>query len=620
MHSQAWPGRVSRWAAALLGLGLLALSAGTAQAQNIPQPEEAFRPSAEAAGADRVRITWDITDETYLYRSKLDVQALGPDGVKVTDLQIPSGKKKYDETFGKEMQVFRDSVSVVAVLQRPPEGEVDVTLQASYQGCADAGVCYPPQRTDFEVGLPAPSSAEAAELGSGAESSAGSGSTAGVPASEQTRFANALESGGLLAVGVFFLAGLGLALTPCVFPMIPILSGIIVGQGGEAGMTKRRAFTLSLAYVLGLAVTYAILGVIAGATGAYIQAALQNPWVIGTFAAVFVALALSMFGFYEIQMPSSIQTRIQEKQQTGSGGGLFGTAFMGALSALIVGPCVAPPLAGALLYIGQQGDLVLGGVSLFALSLGMGVPLLVVGTTAGSVLPRAGGWMERVKYVFGVLMLAVAVYLLSRVVPAGLTLFLWGLLLVVSAVYMGALERLDAEASGWRRLWKGLGVVLLVLGTLELVGSVTGARDPFKPLAGIEASGGSGGGEQHAGLKFREVDSLDGLQQAVAGAAEQGRPVMLDFYADWCVECVRYERTTFTDPAVKQALEGVTLLQVDVTEQDEADKRIQSHFNVIGPPAILFFGADGEEMTPARIAGYKDADAFSEHVRRTLER
>jgi thiol:disulfide interchange protein DsbD len=619
MRSLAPVASLARWlgvavTASVLTLALLA----PAQGQNIPQPDEAFQPSAAAAGADRVRIDWQIVDATYLYRSKIDVTVVEPDGVSVTELRIPQGKTKYDPTFDKEMQVFRDSAQAVAVLERPAKGALDVALEVSYQGCADAGVCYPPQTARFDVTLPAPGSTQAAELATGSEQAGRGG---GAPTSEQTRFANALETGGLLAVGVFFLAGLGLAFTPCVFPMIPILSGIIVGQGGEHGMTKRRAFSLSLAYVLGVAVTYAILGVIAGATGAYIQAALQNPWVIGAFAAVFVALALSMFGFYDIQMPASVQTRIQQKQQeTGSGGGLFGTAFMGVLSALIVGPCVAPPLAGALLYIGQQGDLVLGGVSLFALSLGMGVPLLVVGTTAGSVLPKAGGWMERVKYVFGVLMLAVAVYLLSRVVPAGLTLFLWGVLLVVSAVYMGALERLDAEASGWRRLWKGLGVVLLVLGTLELVGSVTGARDPFHPLAGLRASGGGGGAVQHAGLEFRQVKSLEGLQQAVSSAAEQGRPVMLDFYADWCVECKRYERTTFTDPGVKQALEGVTLLQVDVTEQDAADKRIQSHFNVIGPPAILFFNADGEEIAPARIAGYQGAEAFTDHIRSTLKR
>lgn len=619
MYSQARAGRVSRWMRGLVAAGLLALGAGPAQAQNIPQPEEAFQPSAEAAGADRVRITWEIGDETYLYRSKIDVQALAPDGVKVADLRIPEGKVKYDETFGKEMQVFRDSVEVVAILERPSEGALDTELEVSYQGCADAGVCYPPQTSRFDVTLPEPGSAEAKEMAAAGADQAAQESAA--PASEQTRFANALETGGLLAVGVFFLAGLGLAFTPCVFPMIPILSGIIVGQGGEGGMTKRRAFLLSVAYVLGVAVTYAILGVIAGATGAYIQAALQNPWVLGAFAAVFVALALSMFGFYDIQMPSSVQSRIQQKQQeSGSGGGFLGTAAMGVLSALIVGPCVAPPLAGALLYIGQQGDLVLGGVSLFALSLGMGVPLLAVGTTAGSFLPRAGAWMEKVKYVFGVLMLAVAVFLLSRVIPTAVTLFLWGVLLVVSAVYMGALERLDPEVSGWRRLWKGLGVVLLVLGALELVGSVTGARDPFKPLAGIQASsGGSGGGEQHAGLEFRQVDSLEELRSAVDKAAEQGRPVMLDFYADWCVECVRYERTTFESQEVAQALEGVTLLQVDVTEQDSADKEIQGEFDVIGPPAILFFGPDGEEIGSGRIAGYKDAEAFTEHARRVLE-
>ncbi|MFB6261132.1 MAG: protein-disulfide reductase DsbD, partial [Thiohalorhabdaceae bacterium] len=478
MKIPTWVANGRGWLAGLLGLALslalIAAGAGPAAAQSdLMQPEEAFQPDAEAVGPDRVRITWDVADAYYLYRDKLDLEVVAPGGASVAGIEKPPGKEKYDKTFDERLQVFRGEAQLTARLEGL-DGADQVTVKAHYQGCADAGVCYPPQTADFDLSLPA---AEAAAAGGGGGDGATAGGDASAtadgagaqgPASEQTRFASALEAGGWTVVGVFFLAGLALAFTPCIFPMIPILSGIIVGQGGEGtGMTKGRAFVLSLAYVLGVAVTYAALGVIAGATGAAIQAALQDPWVIGAFAAVFVALALSMFGFYDLQLPASLQTRLQESQQNLGRGSVVGTLIMGVLSALIVGPCVAPPLAGALIYIGQTGDMALGGLSLFVMSLGMGVPLLVVGTTAGSVMPRAGAWMTIVKYVFGVLLLGVAIYLLSRVVPYGVTLLLWGALLVVSAVYLGALDRLDAEASGWRRLWKGLGVILLVLGALE---------------------------------------------------------------------------------------------------------------------------------------------------------
>ena len=610
---------------------------GTAQAQsNLPQPEEAFQVSAQAVGPETIRLTWAINEDTYLYRDKLDLSVVRPEGAEVAATEVPPGKEKYDETFDEMMAVFRGEATLTADLAGL-EGAEEVVVQARYQGCADAGVCYPPQTKELTVALDGASgtagaSAGAADSVASGEAAGGTGDAAGqggsstataeggAPTSEQGQFAAALESGGLLALGLFFLAGLGLAFTPCIFPMVPILSGIIVGSGGGeggTGMTKVRAFSLSLAYVLGVAVTYALLGVVAGATGAAIQAALQNPWVIGSFAAVFVALALSMFGFYDLQLPSALQSRLQQSQQNMKGGSLPATWVMGVLSALIVGPCVAPPLAGALLYIGQTGDMVLGGSSLFAMSLGMGVPLLAVGTTAGSVMPRAGAWMNAVKYVFGVLLLGVAVFLLARIVPYAVTLFLWGLLLVVSAVYLGALDRLPSEAGGWRRLWKGLGVVLLVLGTLELVGSVTGGEDPLDPLDGLAAAGAAGGGSAEEELDFRQVGGPDELQAALDEAAASGRPVMLDFYADWCVECVRYERTTFQNPEVHEALAGrdVLLLQADVTEQTAADKALQGRFNIIGPPAIMFFNDRGEEVKSARIAGYKGAEAFVAHVR-----
>jgi len=612
MHTRTWVGRSKGWFASLVAILLLAAGGAAAQ-PDLLQPEEAFQPSAEAVGPGKVRVTWKVAEDYYLYREKLGLKVVSPEGASVSGLTKPAGKTKYDPTFDKEMAIFRGEASLTATLSGL--GEADkVTVEAAYQGCADAGVCYPPQTSRFDLSLPAAAAAAEAPAADGG----GEGQAAQGPVSEQTRFASALEAGGLTVLGVFFLAGLGLAFTPCVFPMIPILSGIIVGQGGEgAGMTKMRAFTLSLVYVLGVAVTYAALGVIAGATGAAIQAALQNPWVIGAFAAVFVALALSMFGFYDIQLPASLQTRLQESQQNLGRGSLVGTLVMGVLSALIVGPCVAPPLAGALIYIGQTGDMVLGGTSLFAMSLGMGVPLLVVGTTAGSVMPRAGTWMNVVKYVFGVLLLGVAIFLLSRIVPFAVTLLLWGILLVVSGIYMGALDRLDAETSGWKRLWKGLGIVLLVLGTLELVGSVTGARDPLQPLAKVTASGGGGGGGgEEAHLDFQRVADLDELQAVIDDAAAADRPVMLDFYADWCVECVRYERTTFQSPEVAEVLadNNVQLVQVDVTDQSAAHKALQRHFSIVGPPAIMFYNRDGAELKASRIAGYLDAEAFAEHV------
>lgn len=578
------------------------------------QPEEAFQPKATAAGANTVQVAFEIAEGYYLYRDKLDLKVVTPEGLGVASLERPAGKKKYDPVFDKELRILREAAALTATLEGSGDGERPVTVEVAYQGCADAGVCYPPQTARFDLTLPA-AGAAAAAAGDGAGGSGGTGAQG--PVSEQTRFASALEAGGWTVLGVFFLAGLGLAFTPCVFPMIPILSGIIVGESG-ASMTKARAFTLSLVYVLGVAVTYAALGVVAGATGSAIQAALQNPWVLGIFAAVFVALALSMFGFYDLQLPASLQTRIQESQQNLGRGSLVGTLVMGVLSALIVGPCVAPPLAGALIYIGQTGDMVLGGTSLFAMSLGMGVPLLVVGTTAGSVMPRAGAWMNVVKYVFGVLLLGVAIYLVSRIVPYWVALLLWGVLLTVSGIYMGALDRLDPEASGWRRLWKGLGVVLVVLGALELVGSVTGADDPLRPLEEVTATrGGTGGGGAEEAVTFQRVANLKELRAAIDDAAAQGRPVMLDFYADWCIECVRYERTTFESPQVASLLAGkdVKLIQVDVTEQNRADKKLQRHFNIIGPPAIMFFNRDGQELKASRVAGYMGAEEFTTHVR-----
>jgi thiol:disulfide interchange protein DsbD len=347
--------------------------------------------------------------------------------------------------------------------------------------------------------------------------------------------------------------------------------------------------------------------------GENLQAAFQNPWILSIFAGVFVLLALSMFGFYDLQLPSRLQSRLTEISNKQQGGTMIGAAIMGALSALIVGPCVAPALAAAILVIGQSGDPVLGGTALFALSMGMGAPILAFGTSAGKLLPKVGSWMDIVKSVFGVAMLAVAIIMLERILPATISMVLWGTLLVVSAIYMGALHELPVEASGWQRLWKGLGVVIMIYGALMLVGAAAGGKDTVQPLRGI-AMFGAATQQQH--LKFKPIKSEADLERELQIAASQGRPVMLDFYADWCVACKEMERYTFSDPEVIKALEGFVLLQADVTANDATDKQLlQGRFGMPGPPSIMFFNRNGREQKKLRVVGFVPADEFSAHVK-----
>lgn len=588
------------------------LDLGNDDANEFLPPEEAFRPSLMAVGDGVVEARWQIAEGYYLYRDKFQFALLEPAGAVLGDAQLPSGELKEDPLFG-EVAVFHDEVLARLPVSMPADAD-QLRLKVGYQGCAEAGICYPPSTRELTVTV-----AGSADLGVAADTATGAAAATmeEEPVAEQDRLAILLEESPVWAVLAFFVAGLLLAFTPCVFPMIPILSGIIVGQGSQ--ITTRRAFTLSLVYVLAMAFTYTVAGVMAGLAGANIQAALQNPWVLTTFAAVFVALAMSMFGYYDLQIPASWQARLADISNRQRGGGLIGVAVMGLLSALIVGPCVAPPLAGALIVIGQKGDPVLGGVALFALSMGMGAPLVAMGTLEGKVLPRAGAWMNAVKHVFGVLMLAVALYLLDRVLPGVIIMLLWAALLIVSAIYMGALEPLGKDASGYRKLWKGLGLVLLVYGALLLVGASGGTKDLFQPLKGMAAaSSGPGGGTQQAGLQFRKVKGVEGLEAELRAAQAQGKPVMLDFYADWCISCVELERFTWPDPEVQKALEGVVLLKADVTANDEKDKALLKEFGLFGPPAILFFGPDGEERRGYRLVGFVNAEDFAAHARKAV--
>ena len=583
-------------------------------------PEEAYKLSATVEDGTHLRLYWSIADGTYLYQDKIRLALPQSEDVMLGRFDLPAPEIKKDSirpdgSIG-DVPVYHNEVDLLVPLVRSSTDAGEITLEAKYQGCAEIGVCYPPMSKTFTLTLPGISAAQAGE--SVAASVTAPATSAEEPISEMDEITNTLKgSSTLVIVSVFFLLGLGLAFTPCIFPMIPILSGIIAGHGDQ--ITTRKAFVLSLVYVLAMALTYTFAGVLAGLFGGNLQAYFQNPWILSSFALVFVLLALSMFGFYDLQLPSSLQSKLTEVSNKQHGGSLTGVAIMGFLSALIVGPCVAPPLAGALIYIGQTGDAMLGGLALFALSMGMGAPLIAIGTSAGKLLPRAGSWMDAVKAVFGVALLGVAIVMLERIVPAEVAMLLWGILLIVSAIYMGALRNLEIEASGWQKLWKGLGFVFLIYGTLMLVGAAAGGKDTLQPLRGIAFSSG-GGGAAHQELAFKRIKSVEDLQREVASASAQGQPVMLDFYADWCVSCKEMEKYTFSDPGVIAALSNTVLLQADVTANDDTDQALlQGHFGLPGPPAIIFYGQDGKERKPYRVVGFKPADEFASHVQRAIQ-
>ncbi len=599
---------------------------GGASSSQPLEVDEAFRLRVEAPDAGVTRLVWDVEPGYYLYQERISLEL--PEGVELVERRDASGDMKDDPLFGR-VEVYHDIAEVALLLGHAPGFDDQVELSVSYQGCWEGGICYPPVTKVVSVsnlpaaaGLVWPDSAWSEESAASAEKTAEAAITPNEKAgsigmSEQDRFAGLLAGGNwLLMLGAFFLAGLALSLTPCVLPMIPILSSIIAGQGTH--ISTARAFLLSLVYVLAVALTYTLAGVAAGLFGANLQAAFQNPWIIGSFSAVFVLLAFSMFGFYDLQLPSALQSRLSSASHRQQGGTLTGVAIMGLLSALIVGPCMAAPLAGALIYIGQSGDPVLGGAALFSLSIGMGVPLLLVGASAGKLLPRAGAWMEGVKAGFGVLLLLMATWMLDRILPTTITMLMVSVILLISAVYLGALDRLHDKARGWHRFWKGIGVILLVYGAALMVGVLSGSKSLLYPLQGV-AGVGAASNQATPGLAFETVSREAELDRLLEQAREKGQPVMLDFYADWCISCIELDYVTFSDSGVQQSLAPFKLIKLDVTANDEEAKALYRRFSIIGPPALIFYDASGQVRPELTLIGVIDPEDFiaqTEHVQR----
>ncbi len=607
--------------------GLKRLGSGIEQnEQELLPPDQAFKLTVKVRDENTLVAHFEPAKDYYLYKDKVAFKPQDT-GTSIEKISLPPGTIKSDVTFG-QVEVFHQPFEALISLKRDPSSTDKLTLVATYQGCNEPiGVCYAPINKVIELTLPMAKAAAGAVADAMSSSAVAAPPAAlkpdaaaelfpfaGSPAieTESNRIERMFESGnfGLILTG-FFGIGLLLSLTPCVFPMFPILSGIIA-RGG-ANITKTHGFFLSLAYVMGMAITYAIAGVAAGLSGAMFSAALQNAWVLGTFALVFITLALSMFGFYELQLPSFLQSKLSEEAGHLKGGHLTSVFGMGALSALIVGPCVAAPLAGALLYISQTRDIVLGGSALFVMALGMGVPLLILGASAGALLPKAGPWMESIKQFFGVLLLGVAIWLISPVISAVVHMLLWAALLIISAIYLHAVDPLRPGASGFQKLLKGVGMIALLTGIALLVGVLSGSRDILQPLsklsiAAVDASGKKQDVAQTDHLPFQRVKSVAEFEQHVLQSRNQY--VMVDFSADWCISCKEMERFTFSDSQVQSRLKDVVLLQVDVTDGTPEDMALLKRFRLFGPPGILFLDREGREIPGIRLIGYQDKESF----------
>ena len=609
----------------------LGIKLGQSNPQELLPPDEAFKISIEVRDGQTLVANLTPAKDYYLYRDKIVFEPKDA-GTTIEKVVLPPGAMKDDQTFGAT-EVYYESIQAIITLKREDGvSEQPLTLAASYQGCNEpVGVCYAPIHKTMDLTLPAVKAAigavaeamskpaTAAQMDNNAtlfQMPASGTSTGPAIETEAYKIDQMFKTGDFwLILTGFFGIGLLLAFTPCVFPMFPILSGIIANRGES--ITKTHGFILALAYVLGMAVMYAIAGIAAGLSGTMLSVALQNAWVLGTFALIFVLLSFSMFGFYELQLPNALQTKLSEEAGHIKGGHLTGVFGMGALSALIVGPCVAAPLAGALLYISQTRDVVLGGSALFVMALGMGVPLLLLGASAGALLPKAGAWMESIKQFFGVLLLSVAIWLISPVINEVVHMLLWAALLIISAIYLQAIDPLPERASGLRRFLKGVGVIALLVGVALLIGVLSGSRDVLQPLSKIGIAGSTSvnglktdnaGMTSYASLPFRRVKTVAELDEIVRQSNNQY--LMVKFYADWCVSCKEMERFTLSDAQVQARLEDVMLLTIDVTEGNADDMALLKRFNLFGPPGILFIDRQGNDIPDVRVIGFLNKNDF----------
>jgi len=567
-----------------------------------PPPEEVFFPDVFVVDGNTVEVGFRVEPGFYLYKHRITAKSLNPNAL-AGQLDLPKGKSKFDEFFGESEVYYGEVIGRLAIARATPEA-MDLELEIGYQGCADGGLCYLPQTNVITVSLPqATAVSDLSELAPPDQ-----------PVSEQARLAKIItESSIWVAAGVFFLAGLGLAFTPCVLPMVPILAGIIAGEGDN--VSPMRGFTLALSYVMGMAIIYTGAGVAAAAAGMQLQATFNQPWILILFSGLFVLLAVGMFGAYDLQMPSSIQSKLANVSGKQKSGTMIGAFIMGALSALVVTACVAPALIAALTVMAQSGDMVRGGAALFAMSMGMGAPLLLVGAAQGKLLPKAGPWMVAIKGAFGFMMLGLAVWMLSRILPGTVTLALWAVLTFMAGVFMGGLTTFGPDASPSQKMGKGFGFLAMIYGVLMMLGAVTGGTNPLHPLASVSFDGATGiTVAAHDELPFQRIKSVDDLDREIAAASSQGKTTMLDFYADWCVSCKEMEAYTFTDPQVRDALSNTVWLQADVTANDDEDKALLDRFGVFGPPTIIFFGTDGQQRDGYEVVGYMKAEVFAEHV------
>ncbi len=568
-------------------IGLLGVVVAPSHAEDdfLP-PEKAFRVSAHLLDAKSIEVNFQIAEGYYLYRERFAFKA---EGASLGEPDVPHGKIKFDPNFEKDVETFRQQLLV----RVPVNSNGNFTLTVGYQGCSDKGLCYAPMETSFRLSNLTTNEGVSASSDTQADNAVVEQETHG----EVGRIQASLASGKLsLILPLFFLLGLGLSLTPCVLPMVPILSFIIVGEGAQT--SRQRGFILSLFYALGMAFVYTALGIAAGLLGEGLAAALQKPWLLTSFALLIAIMSLAMFDVYQLQMPSSLQLLLTKMSERQKGGKLAGVFIMGALSALIVGPCVAAPLAGALLYISQTRNVIIGGSALFVMAMGMSVPLLLLGLSAGTLLPRAGQWMKVVKPLFGALMLALALWMVASLIPSWALMAGWGLLAIAYGIFV-----LVSGYLGW--FPKIFGVLFVLLGAAQWIGIATGSDNPFTPWSNLR-------GERTHKTEFKKIKTVDELDQALASA--DGKVVMLDFYADWCVSCIEMEKLTFTEPAVKQEMNEMLLLQADVTANDADDKALLKRFALFGPPGIIFFGRNGQEILDARVIGFKTADYFLQRL------